>query len=175
MGSQDSNLDSQIQSLESYRWTTPHGVRKPEKPYAIASCQSREKYARSQFEALQGTTAQAEGQQGGEQTEPYNRSITQIHFHASHLLIQEFTIQMDIERAGCQEQHDADKPRAEDHVGDAARARRRLGNVVILEPRIHRSQADAKTCQGTRDKQDDGYREEHQIGISFKEQIGHHD
>ena len=69
------NLDSQIQSLESYRWTTPHSVRKPEKPYAIASYQSREKYACSEFEALQGTTAKAERQQGREQTEPHNRAI----------------------------------------------------------------------------------------------------
>ena len=81
------NLDSQIQSLESYRWTTPHVVRKPEKPYAIASCQSREKFARSEFEALQGTTAEVEGKQGGEQTESHNRSIAQIYFHTPHLLV----------------------------------------------------------------------------------------
>lgn len=28
LGSQDLNLDSQIQSLESYRWTTPHQARR---------------------------------------------------------------------------------------------------------------------------------------------------
>jgi hypothetical protein len=55
-------------------------VRKPKKPYAIAPCQSREKYTRSEFEALQGTTAEAEGKQRREQTESHNRSIAQIHF-----------------------------------------------------------------------------------------------
>ena len=131
--------------------------------------------ARSEFEALQSTTAEAEGQQRREQTESHNRSIAQIHFHAPHLLVQKFTIQMDVERAGRQEQHHADKPQAEDHVEDAARARRRLGNIVVLKACIHRSQANAKPCQGTRDEQDDDHGKEHQIGIGFEEQIGHHD
>src|SRR5262245_32134007 len=147
----------------------------PKKPYAIASCQSREKYACSEFEALQGTTAETERQQSGEETEPHNCSIAQIHFHTPNLLVQKFTIQMDVERAGCEKQHYANKPQAEDHVEEATRARRRLGNIIVLKPRIHRSQANAKTCQGTRDEQNDDYRKEHQIGIGYEEKIRHHD
>src|SRR5215813_12684272 len=124
---------------------------------------------RSELEALQSTTAEAEGQQGSEQTEPHNRSIAQIHFYPPYLLVQKFTIQMDVERAGCQEQHHADKPQAEDHVDDAARARRRLSNIVVFKSRIHRSKAHAKTCQGTCDEQDDNHRKEQKIVICFEE------
>src|SRR5215510_5279633 len=130
---------------------------------------------RSEFEALQSTTAEAEGQQGSEQTESHNRSIAQIYFHTPHLLVQKFTIQMDVERAGCQEQHYADQPQAEDHIQDATRARRRLRNIVVLKPRIHRSQTHTKTCQGTGHEQDDDDRKEHQISIGFEEEIGNDD
>ena len=46
----------------------------------------------SEFKALQGATAEVEGKQSGEQTEPYNRPIAQVHFPTSHLLVQKFTI-----------------------------------------------------------------------------------
>ena len=116
-----------------------------------------------------------EGEQGGEQTEPNNRPIAQIDFQAPHRLVQKFPRQMDVERTRCQEQHDADKPQTEDHVEYAARTRRRLRNIVILEARIHRPQAHAKARSGARDQQDDDHREQHQIGIGFEEQIGHDD
>src|SRR2546428_193489 len=79
-----------------------------------------------ELEALQGTTAKAEGEQGGEQTEPDDRTIAQIDFHTPHRLEQKFAIQIHVEGTRRQHQNGPDKPQAEHHIEYPSRAGRGL-------------------------------------------------